>query len=225
MRKVSTANTGNESASCFHVSSASHQRITFGAGLGSRFMPSGFSQAGRTWGGPRKGRLIALAALAFAVFVAAACDPVTGTGPGSPPDPARYISVDAATRTAVVTLIAGYPATDFQFNYDGYASGALVLTVPVGWQITVQCQNHATVPSSCAVVADRGNTEPMEPGWSTPDPRRGLDPGQSAAFTFTPSQAGSYRIASLVGGSEASGMWADLEVVASGRPALAAPGG
>ncbi len=176
---------------------------------------SGFSQ----------GASRALVFLVVAVFLAAACDPLTGTGPGSPPDPKRYITVDAATQTAVVTLIAGYPATDFQFNYDGYASGALVLTVPVGWQVTVQCQNHATVPNSCAVVSDRSATQALQPDWSTPDPRRGLDPGSSAAFTFTPSQAGSYRIASLVPGSEASGMWVDLEVVPSGRPALAAPGG
>ncbi len=159
------------------------------------------------------------------LVLTAACDPVTGTGPGTPPDPKRYITVDAATQTAVVTLIAGYPATDYQFNYDGYASGALVLTIPVGWQVTVQCQNHATVPNSCAVVADHNAVEAMEAGWSTPDPRRGLDPGQSSAFAFTPSRTGSFRIASLVGGSEASGMWVDLEVVASGMPSLAAPGG
>jgi uncharacterized cupredoxin-like copper-binding protein len=33
---------------------------------------------------------------------------------------------------------------------------------------------------------------------------------------------GSYRIASLVDGNEASGMWADLEVIAGGVPALGA---
>lgn len=172
-----------------------------------------------------RGLPAALVLAAFVGFLASACDPVTGTGPGTPPDPRRYISVNATTRSAVLTLIAGFPATDFQFNYDGYASGVLVLTVPVGWQVTVQCQNHGTVPNSCAVVSDRNATQPIQPDWTTPDPRRGLDPGQSAAFTFTPSQAGSFRIASLAGGSEASGMWLDLEVVASGSPTLAAPGG
>jgi len=49
--------------------------------------------------------------------------------------------------------------------------------------------------------------------------------GQSAGFTFTPQTPGSLRIASLVDGSEASGMWLDLEVVGSGRPKLVAPGG
>ena len=148
---------------------------------------------------------------------------MTGTGPGTPPDPKSYIHIDAATRSAVVTLIAGHPATDIQFNYDGYGSGALVLTVPVGWLVTIQCENHGTVPNSCSVVADGKATAPVQPDWSTPNPRRGLDPGQSASFTFTPPATGSYRIASLVGGNEASGMWLDLEVAAGGVPTLTAP--
>jgi len=160
--------------------------------------------------------------LALSLLLAAACDPVTGTGPGTPPDPRQYLKVDQATQTAVVTLIAGHPATDYQFNYDGYGNGTLVLKVPVGWQVTVQCANHSTVPNSCAVVASASSTEPVEPGWSTPDPGRGLDPGESSSFAFTPTTTGSFRIASLVRGSEASGMWLDLEVVQDGRPSLTA---
>ncbi|HZQ49675.1 MAG TPA: sulfocyanin-like copper-binding protein [Candidatus Dormibacteraeota bacterium] len=162
--------------------------------------------------------------LVLAAMLLAACDPIQGSGTGEPPDPAKYIHVDAATRSATVTLIAGYPATDFQFNYNGYGSGALVLTVPAGWQVTVQCQNHGTVPNSCAVVRDEKATAPLDPSWATPNPQQGLDPGASASFTFTPTQAGSYRIASLVDGHEASGMWLDLEVTSSGTPSLKAPG-
>ncbi|MHB8613736.1 MAG: sulfocyanin-like copper-binding protein [Candidatus Dormibacteraceae bacterium] len=152
----------------------------------------------------------------------AACDPVTGTGSGTQPDPKTFIKVDASIHVAVVTLIAGDPATDNQFNYDGYSNGALVLKVPVGWQVTIQCLNHGTVPNSCAIVADGKAAVPVRTDWSTPSPQRGLDPGQSSGFAFTPSQAGSYRIASLVGGSEASGMWADLEVTSGGAPTLTA---
>ena len=198
-RKVSTAKTGKEMASCSHTSSDSHHRtIRGGVGLG-------------VW-------------LTLAIFVAAACDPLQGSGTGTPPDPSKYIQVDAAARTALVTLIAGYPATDFQFNYDGYANGALVLTIPAGWTVTVQCENRGTVANSCAVVRSRDDPVPVDPTWSTPNPQRGLDPGTSASFSFTPETPGTYRIASLVGGSEASGMWADLEVTAGGGASLTAPG-
>ena len=156
------------------------------------------------------------------LLLVSSCDPLAGTGAGTAPDPKTFIHVEAAKQTAVVTLIAGHPATDIQFNYDGYGNGGLVLSVPTEWQVTIQCVNHGTVPNSCAVVADRSATAPLQPGWSTPNPQRGLDPGESASFTFTPTATGSYRIASLVDGNEASGMWADLEIGAGGVPTLTA---
>ncbi|HUZ86107.1 MAG TPA: sulfocyanin-like copper-binding protein [Candidatus Baltobacterales bacterium] len=162
-------------------------------------------------------RLIALAAFLLCV---AACDPVMGTGSGNPPDLSHYIQVNSGDQSVVVILVAGYPASDYQFNYDGYGSGALVLTVPVGWSVTIQCENHGTVPNSCSVVRGRQDTAPVDPQWSTPDPTLGLGPGQSASFEFQPTQTGSFRIASLVGGNEASGMWADLEVTSGGKPTL-----
>lgn len=162
--------------------------------------------------------------LGVALLCGAACDPVMGTGSGTPPDLKNYIRADSASSSVVIILIAAYPAGDYQFNYDGYGNGTLVISVPVGWQATVQCENRGTVSNSCAVVAGRNETVPVEPGWSTPDPVRGLDPGQSASFAFSPTRTGSFRIASLVGGNEASGMWADLEVTQGGQPSLAAPG-
>ena len=188
-RKVRTAKTGNEIASCCHTSRRSHHSTIFGGVF-----------------------------TAVIVLLAAACDPIQGSGAGNPPDPAKYIHVDDASRAAVVTLVAAYPATDFQFNYDGYGSGSLVLTVPVAWQVTVQCENRGTVANSCSVVKDEKARQSIDPSWTTPD----LEPGSSATFTFTPTTPGSYRIASLVDGHEASGMWLDLEVVASGRPTLTA---
>ncbi|HSP10619.1 MAG TPA: sulfocyanin-like copper-binding protein [Candidatus Dormibacteraeota bacterium] len=143
-----------------------------------------------------------------------------GTGSGNPPDLSHFIRVDSGQRSVVVILVAGYPAGDYQFNYNGYGNGALVLSVPVGWTVTVQCENHGTVPNSCSVVRGRQDAAPIEPGWSTPDPTRGLDPGQSASFEFNPTQTGSFRIASLVDGNEASGMWADLEVGGGGAPTM-----
>jgi hypothetical protein len=166
--------------------------------------------------------LLSAALLACLVF-AGACDPVLGTGAGTPPDLSKFIRIDAEAQAVVLTLVAGYPAGDYQFNYNGYASGALVITVPTGWHATVQCENRGTVPNSCAVVGGKDDLEPLMAGWSTPDPASGLAPGDSAGFEFDPVSAGSFRIASLVKGSEASGMWAVLEVPTSGAPSMSAP--
>jgi hypothetical protein len=48
-----------------------------------------------------------------------------------PPDPAKYIQVDDSAHSVIVTWIAGYPATDNQFNYNGYSNGALLLRIPI----------------------------------------------------------------------------------------------
>ena len=94
--------------------------------------------------------------------------------------------------------------------------------VPAGWTLTVQCENRGTVPNSCAVVGGARDVRPLQAGWSTPDPVHGLRPGSSASFSFAPPTAGVFRIASLVPGAEASGMWATLQVVAGGRPSIRA---
>ena len=200
---MSTAKAGNEIASCFQTSCDSHQRTIRGGGDGAGFIAP---------------LLLAL------LLVAAACDPVTGTGSGTPPDPNKYLKLDSQTKTAVLTLIAGYPASDYQFNYNGYTDGQLVLQVPVGWQLTVQCANRSTVNNSCAVVADARATDPVDPSWTTPNPQEGLKPGESASFVFAPQESAEYRIASLVPGSEASGMWLELKVTTAGKPSLNANG-
>ena len=159
-------------------------------------------------------------AAAAAVWLLAACDPVTGSGSGHVPDAHRFLTVDAASRSAVLTLIGGYPATDIQFNYNGYRNGELVVTIPVGWTLDVQCENRGTVANSCAIVTSASATAPARPGWSSPEPRTGIPPGASASFEAIPDAPGHYRIASLVPGQESAGMWARLEIVASGMPSI-----
>ncbi len=165
-------------------------------------------------------RSLATALLAGVGLVALACNPVTGAGPGTPPDPAGFLHSDPAQRAAVLTLVAGYPATDNQFNFNGYSNGRLRVTVPAGWRLTVQCQNRGTVANSCAVVAGGRATEPVRPGWSTPAPASGLAPGATAAFELVPEAPAGYRLASLVDGHEASGMWLALTVVTGGTPRI-----
>ena len=187
MSSMRIANTGKDSTSCTHVSSPSHHAASFGGrrralevGSSAGAMPSDHMRP------KQRGVVGSLAAAAILIY-GAACDPVTGTGPGAPPDPAKYLRSDVAAHTVVITLIAGYPATDFQFNYNGYGNGSLIITIPVGWHATVQCENRGTVPNSCAVVAGKRDVKPVVDGWSTPDPVRGLDPGKSATFEFEPS--------------------------------------
>src|SRR6266478_4604238 len=124
---VSTAKIGNEITSCSQVSSDSHHRSSRGALLGGSPISVGsYSQL-------RMGLRWAVAGcVGFAMLAGAACDPLTGTGPGNPPNLKAYNPSDASARAVVITLIAGYPAGDCHFNYNGYRDGTRDISIPVG---------------------------------------------------------------------------------------------
>jgi hypothetical protein len=138
------------------------------------------------------------------------------------PPPHRFLHVDARARTASITLIAGYNGGNSGFNFDGYASGELQVTVPRRWRIVVRCSNRGPLRHSCAVVRGPTSVRPAFPGAAIPHARLGLEPGQSASFSFRATRTGAYRLACVVPGHEEARMWDLLEVVRSGRPTIRA---
>jgi sulfocyanin len=137
----------------------------------------------------------------------------------------HYLQSNPAAKTVTLQLVAA--ATDAQggFNFNGYSNGALKVTVPTGWTVTVQCSNQGAVPHSCAIVHGAADTKPAFPNAASPNPTVGLEKGQQASFTFQASQAGNYRIVCLVPGHEQSGMWDTFVVSASGQPSISASSG
>src|SRR5712691_10546298 len=66
--------------------------------------------------------------LAIVMLGAPACDPLPGTGPGTPPDPKGYIHSDPATRTTVITLIAGaFVSGWLAFELSGHPARAILV--------------------------------------------------------------------------------------------------
>jgi sulfocyanin len=149
-----------------------------------------------------------------------------GSGSGTlVTNPSQWLSYDSTARTVNLTVNAADGTANGGFNFNGYANGQMVVTVPTGWKVTVNCKNEATaVNHSCAIVQSEGDTTPAFPGASTPDPTTGLSPGASATFDFTPTLAGDYRIDCLVPGHDPAGMWATLKVVESGTPSVSTTG-
>ncbi len=132
----------------------------------------------------------------------------------------RWMQYDPATRTVTLQLAAGYQNLDYGLNYDGQTKGALAVTVPQGWHVVVRFRNDATsLPHSAAIVTATGTT-PVFPGAAVPNPTTGVSPGGSATFSFTTGAPGAYRIACLVPGHEAAGMWAHFTVTAGGLPSI-----
>ncbi len=165
-------------------------------------------------------RVIAGAALLAFVPALAACGSSGETVKAS-----SILKADPAARTVNLLLVASATSAEGGFNFDGYGSGTMRVRVPVGWRVVVTCKNAASdLSHSCAIVTDVPIVPTGAPlafrDSSTPRPRSGTPPGATTVFSFVASRVGTYRIACLVSGHEADGMWDWFQVTPGGVPSV-----
>lgn len=111
-------------------------------------------------------------------------------------------------------------------NFDGYAFGRLVFSVPQGWRVEIVFQNLAPLPHSLVVEPWNEPSDLRRPsaafaGAQTPDSYRGTGAHREATITFVASKAGRYRLACAVPGHRDLGMWDTLVVFPRSRKATA----
>ena len=156
----------------------------------------------------------------------ASAPPSSSTSPSSQspssPSAAKFLSVNAAAKTVTLTVVASYTGTNSGLNFDGFAKGAMTVTVPTGWKVDVNFSNKGPLPHSVAVVSGANSTSPAFPGAAMPSSelQSGIAAGQSTSFSFTAGKPGSYRIACLVPGHETLGMWDRFVVSSAGQPSI-----
>jgi hypothetical protein len=130
--------------------------------------------------------------------------------------PARFLTVDARRRSVTLQLVAAYNGANNSFNFDGYADGRLLLSVPLGWRVRIDCENRGPIRHSCAVVRGPMTVQPAFRGAATPI----LPAGGRASFSFVASRRGTYRLACLVAGHEEARMYDVLDVGKTSRVEL-----
>ena len=151
------------------------------------------------------------------VCLFAAC----GGGGTATPQPAPvFLQSDTANKSVSLTLISSHNSANAGFNFNGYESGKMVVSVPDGWKVTVTCGNKGNGNHSCAIVKKETDQSPAFPGATTPDPVHGFPPGATQTFTFTAANPGTYRITCMVPGHDASGMWDTFIVTSGGEPQI-----
>lgn len=174
---------------------------------------------GRRKQGRHVGPSVVAGALVLLAVSTAACGSSGQTVPRS-----SILRAHAATRTVDLLLVSSSDGADGGFNFDGYGDGAMSVSIPIGWSVHVTCKNASSdLAHSCAVV-----DLPLSPsgapvafaGASSPDPKLGVQPGNTLEFTFVASRVGVYRLACLVSGHEMDGMWDWFTVTPGGMPEL-----
>jgi hypothetical protein len=156
------------------------------------------------------------------VLVAAACAAAPALAAAARPDPARFLTWSRPHRVVHLVLLAGLGSENDGFNFDGYGRGELLVRIPLGWRVAVDCENRGAVRHSCAVVRGSLSTVPAFRGAATARPEEGLSPGARASFSFVASRTGTFRIACLVPGHEQARMWDVLDVVRDRAPVISA---
>ncbi len=137
----------------------------------------------------------------------------------------------AAGHTAHLTIVAGKTDAGGGFNFNGYAQGAMTVTVPAGWKVVVTFENAAVLTHSLevqpftAVQPPMPQTKPVFAGAATKDLALGLPKGAKATVSFTADKAGTYEFTCAVPGHASAGMWDKLVVSASAKTPSVTPDG
>src|SRR5438067_805913 len=77
-----------------------------------------------------------------------------------------WLRADAASKTVEFKLVAGLSEANGGMNFNGFGRGALVLTVPQGWNVVLHFKNQdPNLPHSVEVIPDAA---PMPVGPVTP---------------------------------------------------------
>jgi len=143
-------------------------------------------------------------------------EPSAATAPASDQD--KWLSYDAATKTATFELIAG------PFTFNGYRNGGGTLVLPPETNVVMNFVNKDGTPHSAIVISGEGPipnsaTDPAIPRAYTNKVLEGLPQEGSDVMRFPAPTSGTYRIFCGVPGHGLSGMWIWMKV----DPAAKAP--
>ncbi|MEX2530055.1 MAG: sulfocyanin-like copper-binding protein [Gemmatimonadota bacterium] len=181
-------------------------------------------------------------ALTLALFVGVA---VVGCGDASEQQPASetpaetaapaagltdadWFVVDHDAQTVEIDLVAGQSSQNNYWNYNGAFGGAGQVTVPAGYEVTINLENQdpnmahsvGVGEQQASYPANFSAAEPVFEGAVTENPTSLTEstlPGETESITFVADAAGDYVLICYVTGHAVAGMWVPFTVSADGE--------
>ncbi len=153
--------------------------------------------------------------------------------PAAAPPPAMgemtmpsWFQVDNEARTVSMTITAGSTTENNNWNFNGVTKGAMTITVPEGYTVTVELVNNDPIMAHSLGISTEtssfsGAPEPVPafPGAITENPTSMVDatmPGETESIQFIVNQAGNYSMMCYTPGHALTGMWVYFNVSADG---------
>lgn len=144
------------------------------------------------------------------------------SAPATPPQiDCTKLTVDSATRTATLELVAGMTALSGGLNFNGFKDGGLTFTVPLNWNVVMQFKNADRNLTHSAEVIDSvkalppGPVDPAFPQAMTTKLMQGLPASEAGEMKFVANKVGTYMIWCAVPGHGLAGMWIRFRVSAT----------
>ncbi len=156
--------------------------------------------------------------------------PAAPTGPMTTP---HWYGVDHDAETVHMTITAGAVPDHNYWNFNGHIKGALAITVPEGYTVTIDLVNQdPAMAHSLGISSELTNfmvppaPNPVFAGAITDNPQSMIDatmPGETATIQFVADTAGSYSMVCYIAGHTAIGMWLFFNVSASREAGVQGP--
>ena len=138
---------------------------------------------------------------------------------------ADFLRLGKEPKTVEVLLVAVYNDENYGMNFNGYAKGAAVYTIPKGWTVNVTFINPGPVPHSLIVLEKEDVrklqvAEPCFKGAAIEKHLQGIA-FDKKTFSFVPGEAGDFAFACGFPGHTLNGHWVALTVSESAeKPTL-----
>lgn len=138
-----------------------------------------------------------------------------------------WMQVNDSNQTVQMEVIAAKTSANSNWNFNGYANGNATITVPQGYEVTIEFSNEDPAVAHSLGIDERMDRwpatfsapEPVFEGALTSNPTsmsRATAPGSSETITFTADQAGEYAMVCYIPGHATAGMWIYFNVSSDG---------